>query len=206
MNKTIAIIDYELGNTRSVKNALTQLGYRSIISRRKEDLRQAHALILPGVGSFGEAMGNLERLDLLEDLNYLVLELRKPILGICLGMQILADRSEEDSRFRGLGWIEGEVVRLAPPGLRVPHVGWNHLAIHHGEPLFTRNEPESHYYFDHSFHYSCSPEHVAATCVYGTEVVAAVQKDNIFGVQFHPEKSHKSGLKLFRSFFSSHLI
>ena len=202
MNKRIAIIDYEVGNTHSVKNALDLLGYRTIISRREADLASADALILPGVGSFGEAMRNLTRLGLIGLLDHLVNQRKKAILGICLGMQILTNRSEEDPGYDGLGWIDGEVKRIVTQNLRVPQVGWNQLNVYDRKPLFEKHQPESHYYFDHSYHFSCDAEYVSATCCYGSEIVAAVQKENIFGVQFHPEKSHRSGLKLFRSFFN----
>jgi len=204
MNKQIVLIDYEVGNIHSIQNALELLGYRTKVSRKADDIHAAQALILPGVGSFGEAMGNLMKFNLIDVLNHAVLHQGKPILGICLGMQILTESSEEDPAFAGLGWIPGKVIKVDVPNLRVPHVGWNELDIHLEAPLFSKHENTSHYYFDHSYHFTCSKQFVAASAQYGIEVIAAVQKENIYGVQFHPEKSYNNGLKLFRSFFNHH--
>ena len=202
MKKEILIIDYKVGNHQSVENALTFLGYDFLVSDKKEDIRRANVLILPGVGAFGEAMANLKQLGILETLSKEVLVKKKPILGICLGMQIMADYSEENGRHEGLGFIEGGFVKLeAKNGLRVPHVGWNNMKIIKKAPLFSKVEKNASFYFDHSYHFKGKKEHVSAVCGYGADVVAAFQKEHIFGVQFHPEKSQNNGLKLFRSFF-----
>jgi imidazole glycerol-phosphate synthase subunit HisH len=205
MNKQrVVVIDYGVGNTHSISNAIEFLGYKVRISFDPNVIRAADVLILPGVGAFEEAMSNLRRRQLEPVLHDEVMVRRKPILGICVGMQMLATHSEENGHHRGLNWIPGRVVRFAlPENYSVPHVGWNDIHFDRQGPLFARNAAHSNFFFDHSYHFECAPEHIAATCKYGLEVTAAVCKDNIFGVQFHPEKSQTSGLKLFRSFISS---
>ena len=200
----ILIIDYKVGNNQSVMNALKLLGYEFSVSNKKEDIEKADVFIMPGVGAFSEAMKNINELGILETLKEQVLVKKKPILGICLGMQILAEQSEEYGLHKGLGWIKGEIKKLdEKKAVRVPHVGWNDIAMKKKTPLFEKTAEGADFYFDHSYHFVCDEEFIAATCQYGNEVVAAVQKDNIFGVQFHPEKSQSNGLKLFRSFFDN---
>tara|TARA_Y100000310_G_C20388633_1_gene671674 strand:- start:22 stop:642 length:621 start_codon:yes stop_codon:yes gene_type:complete len=202
MNNKIVIIDYGVGNISSVANALTFLGYDFVISNKKQDIEKGSSFILAGVGAFDEAMKNLKKLDLINILHNEVVVKKKPILGICLGMQILANSSEEGSQ-KGLGWIQGKVVSFPKEKTpRIPHVGWNTLSISEKKPLFERSDSGANYYFDHSFYFSSPKKNVLATCKYGVEFAAAVKKDNIYGVQFHPEKSQTNGLKLFRSFFS----
>ena len=151
----------------------------------------------------GEGMKNLKKLNIIGVLEEEVLVKKKPILGICLGMQMLAKTSQEDGLHQCLGWIDGEVKKLdVGPEWRVPHVGWNTVDFKEGNSLFTRVSQGANFYFDHGYHFVCAPQYVNATCRYGKDVVAAVQKDNIFGVQFHPEKSQNNGLRLFRSFFN----
>jgi len=199
--KRILIVNYGVGNHQSVVNALVFLGYSVEISSGVEAISQADGIILPGVGAFGEAMKNLNRLGIIPALEKQVLEKKKPLLGICLGMQILADESEENGNHKGLGWIRGKIKKLEfQKGYRVPHVGWNQVKVFHQSPLFKRTDEQASFYFDHSYRFVCEDAHVSATCAYGSDIVAAVQKDNIYGVQFHPEKSQVSGLKLFRSF------
>jgi glutamine amidotransferase len=199
----VVVIDYGLGNTRSVLNAVSRLGYRVELSGEPEVLAAADALVLPGVGAFQQGMHNLNRSGLRETLEEQVRGKQKPLLGICLGMQLLADRSEENGPCEGLGWIPGDIRRL-PAELRlpVPHVGWNPVQPC-GEPasLFDRLAGGDCFFFDHSYHFFCAPEYRCATADYGQPLVAAVRKGNIFGVQFHPEKSQTSGLKLLRGFF-----
>ncbi len=200
--KDILIIDYYVGNHLSIMNALAFLGYTFKVSNKKEDIIEADAYILPGVGAFAEAMKNLTDLGIIDLLKEQVLVHKKPILGICLGMQVLAESSEEDGFHQGLGLIKGEVIKIKANGVRVPHVGWNTLNIKKSSPLFTNAKEDCHFYFDHSYHFLCSQEAIAATCTYGETITAAVQQDNIFGVQFHPEKSQNHGLRLYRSFFN----
>ena len=204
MKQKIVIIDYGVGNTHSVLNAITRLGFSVKISDKENLISAADALVLPGVGAFDEAMKNLQARHLHEILNEQVLVNNKPILGICLGMQMFASFSEENGEHAGLGWIEGRVRLIdSQKGLRVPHVGWNDIKVNLKDPIFTRCPEESNFYFDHSYHYECASEHVAAFCNYGGKVTAAVQRKNIAGVQFHPEKSQNNGLRLFKGFFNT---
>ncbi|MEK7482288.1 MAG: imidazole glycerol phosphate synthase subunit HisH [Patescibacteria group bacterium] len=200
----ILIIDYRVGNHQSVLNALKCLGYNFLSSARKEDIEKADVYILPGVGAFAEAMKNLEQLDVVKTLTEQVLEKKKPILGICLGMQVLSERSQEYGPHRGLGWIKGEVVRIDTnnKNFKVPHVGWNDIKIVKKDPLFTKLDGAPNFYFDHSYHFVCDDSFVSSKCYHGIDMVASLQKDNIFGVQFHPEKSQNNGSKFFRSFFN----
>lgn len=202
---TIVIIDYGVGNTYSVINAILRLGYTKVkVSDKEDDIKSANALLLPGVGAFDEAVRNLKRHHLPEVLNETVLIKKKPILGICVGMQLLAEGSEENGWNEGLNWIPGKVKKLElPPSYAVPQVGWNNISFSKRDPLFSRTAESPNFYFDHSYHFETTPEHRLAWCDYGIEVTAAVQKENIFGVQFHPEKSQTNGLKLFRGFFNA---
>lgn len=187
-SKIIVIINYGMGNIGSVANALSYLGAKHFVSNSEQDLRRADALILPGVGAFGAAMENLRRLNLVDQLIHQVLFKKKPFLGICLGMQLLAKDSVEQGFFTGLGWIDSHVLAIEPShGFRVPHVGWNSVIMTRKVPLFERIEEGSHFYFDHSFHFQSMEDIVSATCGYGGTYVAAVQKENILATQFHPE-------------------
>ena len=206
MNKpTIVIIDYGIGNTHSVSNAIKYLGYKNIIiSDDEKKIQKADALILPGVGAFEECISNLKNRNLDIILNEAVIINKKPILGICVGMQLLATCSEENGLHNGLDWIKGAVKKIiVPKPLAVPHVGWNDVITMNENILFNRNIENSNFYFDHSYNFVCDEKYIAGYCDYGTRITAAVQKEHIFGVQFHPEKSQTNGLKLFRSFFNS---
>jgi glutamine amidotransferase len=205
MKLQICVVDYGVGNTHSILNALAALGHSRVrVSKLPSDLAKADVLILPGVGAFEEAMRCLraERLDLV--LTDLVMGSRKPILGICLGMQILATTSEENGMHEGLNWIPGHVRRIpSGPQHPVPHVGWNSVNHQNEVPAFNRLAQGSHFYFDHSYHYECAPEYVAAVSQYGEAITVAVHSGNVTGVQFHPEKSQNNGLRLFRGFLNS---
>jgi imidazole glycerol-phosphate synthase subunit HisH len=198
------VVDYGMGNLRSVTNALQVLGYRSVPMSQPDQLRTADVLVLPGVGAFGEAMRNLAARGLHDVLEDLIRREQRPLLGICLGMQLLARNSDEEGLFDGLGWIDAEVRRIAPKdlALRVPHVGWNTVRPGQTGSLFSALPEHASFYFDHSYEVTCEPAIVAAETDYGGPMVAAVQRDNIFATQFHPEKSHVSGLKLLRRFFN----
>lgn len=200
----VVVVDYGMGNVRSVQRALERLGCRASISGAATEIARAEALVLPGVGAFGRAMENLVRRDLRGVLDEQVMGREKPILGICLGMQLFADTSEELGHHRGLGWIPGHVERIDTKGtsLALPHVGWSATTAREGAALFDRVPPGTHFYFDHTFHLTCAPEDVLAVVDYGTAITAAVRRKNVLGVQFHPEKSQTAGLKLLRSYLT----
>ncbi len=206
LNQKIVIVDYGVGNIYSVSNAIKFLGYTNLkISDKESDLKTSDVLILPGVGAFDEAMRNIKSRNLDNILNEIVLVDKKPILGICVGMQLLAQGSEENGWHDGLNWIKGKVKKLELfHTYPVPHVGWNNIIIKNQTPLFTNQKNTTpHFYFDHSFYFETDDKYVSSYCDYGINVTASVQHNNIFGVQFHPEKSQNNGLKLFRSFFNS---
>ncbi len=204
MAKSIIIIDYGMGNLTSVSNAVKFLGYVSEITSDKARILAADALILPGVGAFAQAMENLNRLNLIPILNKRVKEQGVPFLGICLGMQLIAESSTEMGLHEGLGWIRARVEEISTmENLPVPHVGWNNVHVSNSSPLFVNIPNESHYYFDHSFHMICTDQKdVIAVCRYGIDLVAAIRHGNIFATQFHPEKSQVIGLKLMRNFLN----
>ncbi|WP_454021053.1 imidazole glycerol phosphate synthase subunit HisH [Azospirillum sp. Marseille-Q6669] len=197
------IVDYGMGNLASVAGAIRFLGYSATVANDAASLAAADVIILPGVGAFGQAMANLCRFGLIEALDREVHGKGKPFLGVCLGMQLLAEHSTEEGAHQGLGWIPGRVERIGQndPGLRVPHVGWNGVSPGPADSLFADRGADVAYYFDHSYHLICPPDIVAATCTYGDELVAAVHTGTIFATQFHPEKSQTAGLKLLRRFF-----
>ena len=197
----IAIIDYKAGNLNSVIKAFERIGVKNSIAQNQDDFKKADKLILPGVGSFKEAMFHLEQLHLIEILKEQVLIRKKPILGICLGMQLLLEKGFEGGLCEGLGFIEGEVVQFEEHlNLKIPHMGWNELEIYQYKPLYEGINNKSDFYFVHSFYVKCKDEFVSAKTEYGHKFVASLQKENIFGVQFHPEKSQNLGLKLLENF------
>jgi len=197
----VGIIDYGMGNLQSVRNALEYLGCEVQISSTPESIMEADALILPGVGAFSEAMSNLQKRNLIEPLQNAVLENRKPLLGICLGMQLLAESSEERGDSRGLSLIPGQVKRIPISGdLHLPHIGWNGITIKNHAPLFHEINDGGAFFFVHSYRYECDPSFVVGVTDYGVEITAAIQKEHIFGVQFHPERSQQKGLRLLRNF------
>lgn len=201
--KDLLIIDYGMGNVTSVVMALDFLGAEYRISGESEDIRNAQSYILPGVGAFHAAMDNLQERNLIEVLTEEVVKAKKPFLGICLGLQLLAENSTEKGFTKGLGWIKGQVELMdAADDCRIPHVGWNNISVVGESQLFDRITGEMNYYFDHSYHLKCPNEIKTAVCDYGMEVVAAVQQDNIMATQFHPEKSQRNGLKLLRNFLN----
>jgi glutamine amidotransferase len=198
-----AIVDYGMGNLRSVLNAFKILGEFAYIAEFPEQIENADAIIIPGVGAFGEAMKNLNEMDIIETLNQKVLIEKKPFLGICLGMQLIAESSMEGGKHLGLGWIPGQVEMIpVNKGTRLPHIGWNDITVKQKEPLFRNIDGDNSFYFVHSYYLNCKSEYVSATVDYDVEITAAVQKDNIYAVQFHPEKSQNTGLILLRQFIN----
>jgi imidazole glycerol-phosphate synthase subunit HisH len=204
-NAQIAIIDYDLGNTQSVKNAIEYLGYKVWVSDEYEKLKKADALILPGVGAFEAAMNSIQKKQLDKIIQELVIAHQKPILGICLGMQLLASTSEENGIHHGLNLIEGNVKKIIPKtNVTVPHVGWNDLVIKSEVKIYQNLKGSKNFYFDHSYYYDCESQYISASCQYGgLSITASIQKNNVMGVQFHPEKSQNNGLRLFRSFIEN---
>ena len=197
----IAIIDYDAGNLRSVEKALEALGQQVIVTKDAETIRQAEKVILPGVGAFGDAMANLQRLGLVEVIRETAAS-GKPFLGICLGLQLLFEDSDETPGVPGLGILRGHIKRIPEqPGLKVPHMGWNNLELHHDGALF-RGLPEHPYvYFVHSYYLEAEdPDIVTATAEYGVTIHASVQIGNLFACQFHPEKSSQIGLAILKNF------
>ena len=197
----IAIIDYDAGNLRSVEKALEALGQQVIVTKDAETIRQAEKVILPGVGAFGDAMANLQRLGLVEVIRETAAS-GKPFLGICLGLQLLFEDSDETPGVLGLGILRGHIKRIPEqPGLKVPHMGWNNLELHHDGALF-RGLPEHPYvYFVHSYYLEAEdPDIVTATAEYGVTIHASVQRGNLFACQFHPEKSSQIGLAILKNF------
>jgi imidazole glycerol-phosphate synthase subunit HisH len=194
----ITIIDYGLGNLGSVANMLRRIGVRSRISADPAVVGSASALILPGVGHFDEGMAQLHDRGLVPVLNECVRERKVPLLGICLGAQLLARRSDEGQR-PGLGWVAADVVKFdfgTRPALPVPHMGWNDVELSDPE-MFTGLSADARFYFVHSFHFRVdAPAHAVAWCTYGFRFVAAVRSGHVWGCQFHPEKSHRFGMKV----------
>ena len=190
-----------MGNVASVDKAIKHLGLESIITNDLIEIQQASYIILPGVGAFAQGMENLHKLGLVEILNKEVINNKKPFLGICLGMQLIASRGVEPNLTSGLDWIKGEVIKIIEPEKSIPHLGWNEITVTKNPIIKDFNKKD--FYFIHSFHFDVlNMENVAATVNYGKDYVAAIQKDNIFATQFHPEKSQTSGLELMKSFFS----
>lgn len=199
----IIIVDYGMGNFGSILNMLKRVGAKAAISSYVSDIEKADKLILPGVGSFDNAMKNLDGLKLVPVLNKKVLKEKTPILGICLGIQLFTKKSEEGT-LPGLGWIDAETIRFRfdrKQNLKIPHMGWNTVKILKARPLFENMYAGARFYFVHSYHLVCKNKQDAATTTgYGYDFVSSVAKGNIYGTQFHPEKSHKFGMKLLENF------
>ncbi|MDD3685581.1 MAG: imidazole glycerol phosphate synthase subunit HisH [Bacteroidales bacterium] len=204
MNKKISIIDYGMGNLHSVYRKLKTLDADVIVSSDLSTILKADKIILPGVGHFAKAMQNLKTLGITETLNELVLVQKKPILGICLGMQIMAKHSEEGD-CNGLGWFDADVVKFKHDNkiFRNPHMGWNNVQVMKDSPLMRGITENDEFYFVHSYHYTANNTNdVLTETEYDYKFCSAVQKDNIFGVQYHPEKSHDSGERLLKNFLA----
>ena len=202
----IKIINYGMGNIGSLSKAFKRVGVNSEVVSDLENIRETDKIILPGVGHFGRAMVNLKSQDLIQPLNYLVNSRKIPIFGICLGMQLFAKGSEE-CNCEGLGWIDADVKKIeVTDSLKVPHMGWNIIRNKKESEIIKNSDYNSStsFYFVHSYYMDCyDKESILFTTNYDFEFCSGVEKDNIFGVQFHPEKSHKSGLSLIKSFATS---
>jgi glutamine amidotransferase len=204
-SQRIVIIDYGMGNVGSINNMLKYLGTRAVISANHEDIKIADKLILPGVGHFDRAMGNINNKQLFELLNEMALIKKVPFLGICLGMQLMCNYSEEGSA-KGLGFVDATVRKFSFPDnneLKIPHMGWNYINPSKKSDLLIELEEKSRFYFVHSYFVDCTKvTDKLTTTQYGHEFVSAFEHDNLIGVQFHPEKSHRFGITLFKNFLS----
>ena len=203
----IVIVDYGMGNLGSIQNMIKKVGSAAIVSSKIEDIEQARKLILPGVGAFDTGVRNMDRLGLRPALNRKALKEKTPILGICLGMHLLT-RGSEEGKLPGLGWIDGETIKFrfeeSENHLKVPHMGWNAVQTQRSHSLFKGLNEEASFYFVHSYHVVCNTdEQVLARTRYGYDFASAVQKENIIGVQFHPEKSHRFGMRIIKNFLES---
>ena len=202
----IVILDYDMGNVSSIQNMLKKIGEKAIISRDPEIILNADKLILPGVGNFDMGMQQLNKYNLVKQIHIHAIEKRKPLLGICLGMQLLGRRSEEGKE-PGLALIPFDVVKFnfsndeCDPSLKIPHMGWDYTNSEFTDALTDDLDAVQRYYFVHSYHAVCDhTDNALMTCEYGYNFTAAVKKENIYGVQFHPEKSHMFGMKLLENF------
>lgn len=199
----IAIIDYDAGNIRSAEKALQFLGAETVITRDRKTILAADKVVLPGVGAFGDAMGKLRSYGL-EEVIHETVKKGTPFLGICLGLQLLFESSEESEGVEGLGIFKGRIVRIPDaPGLKIPHIGWNSLHYPNKGTLFQKVAEDSYVYFVHSYY--AQPEEasiIRATTQYGVELVASVEKDNVFACQFHPEKSSEVGMQILKNFMA----
>lgn len=196
----ISIIDYDAGNIKSVEKAVEFHGGKAVITRDRDVILNSDKVILPGVGSFGDAMNKLHSYKL-DNVIYDVCDMGKPFLGICLGLQLLYKSSEESTGVTGLGILDGEIKRIPDNGLKVPQIGWNSLCITEGAKLFKGISGNPYVYFVHSYYLkSSNPAEVAAKTHYSVEIHASVEKENIFACQFHPEKSGEVGLTILKNF------
>lgn len=196
----LLIIDYGMGNLKSISNMLKKLGHESVLSNKKEEIAKASKLILPGVGAFDQAMQNIKSLGIYDVINKKVTQEKTPLLGICLGMQLLTKGSEEGIE-PGFGWINANTIRFKSTSLKVPHMGWNSIRIKKQSPFFDPIEKERRYYFVHSYYVEYKQlDHTLAITHYNDEFSSVLHKDNIYGVQFHPEKSHNFGMEILNNF------
>ena len=197
----VAIIDYDAGNIKSVEKALQKLGQEVVITRDAETILNADKVILPGVGAFGDAMANLKKYGM-DQVIYQVVEKEIPFLGICLGLQLLFEKSDESKGVDGLGILKGEICKIPDcEGLKIPHMGWNALHLQNGGRLFRNISEQAYVYFVHSYYLKAEEEEIVkATTEYSTHIHAAVEKGNVFACQFHPEKSSDVGMQILRNF------
>lgn len=200
-NRTIAIIDYGMGNLRSVQKAFEKVGHKTLVTSDAGEVQQASKIVLPGVGAFGACMENLEKFGLIPTIHK-VIEAKKPFLGICMGLQVLFDEGEEFGKHKGLGIIPGKVVRFTlPKKFKIPHMGWNRIHKRRRIPIMAEIDENAYFYFVHSYHVlPKDPGVIVTTTDYGKPFVSSIARDNLFACQFHPEKSQTAGLKILKAF------
>ncbi len=199
-DNTIAVIDYHMGNLRSVGKAFQKIGARVVITNDPQAIKNADKIVLPGVGAFKEGMERLKQFNLIDILNREVIENKKKFLGICLGMQLIGTRSYEIEESPGLNWIKGDVVRFEGNNLKIPHVGWNEISFVRSNVLFENIPNQTDFYFVHSYHFKPDMKYIVSLTNYGFDFVSSVNQENIFGCQFHPEKSQRYGLEILKNF------
>lgn len=198
----ITIIDYGMGNLRSVQKAFERVGIDAKITRNSDEILNAEKLVLPGVGNFEKGMNNIRENGLINILNETVISRKTPILGICLGMQLMTNFSEEGS-CEGFGWVKSNTKKFSfkDNTLKIPHMGWNNLVMKNFDIIFKDVSNENYFYFVHSYYVSCDEDsEILAETTYGNKFISSFKKDNIYGCQFHPEKSHEAGLKILKNF------
>jgi glutamine amidotransferase len=197
----IAIVDYGMGNLRSVQKAFEKVGAKAVVTSDAGEVQQAEKVVLPGVGAFGACMENLEKFGLVSTIHKVIAD-KKPFLGICMGMQVLFDEGEEFGKHKGLGIIPGKVIRFKlAKQFKIPHMGWNRIHKRRRHPVLAEIDENAYFYFVHSYHVvPKDPQVIATTTDYGKEFVSSIAKDNIFACQFHPEKSQNLGLKMLKAF------
>lgn len=203
-NSKVVIIDYNMGNLRSVQKAFEKVGCNAIVSNDIDTIKNADKIVLPGVGAFKDGMKHLAELNLIDILNEEVIVNKKPFLGICLGMQLLSKKSYENGQTNGLGWIDAEVVKFDfidfDKKLKIPHIGWNNTSYKNKNKLFKKIPNNSDFYFVHSYHFNTQEDVITSTTDYGFDFISSINKDNIYAFQFHPEKSQTVGLQLIENF------
>ena len=204
MNELIAIVDYNMGNLRSVEKSFKQYNCQVVVTNDHKIISKADKVVLPGVGSFKDGMRELQKMQLIDTLNESIIRDEKPFLGICLGMQLIAKRSFENGETEGLGWIDADVVKFdfsnSENNFKVPHVGWNSVAYKNSCSLFEEIPNDSDFYFVHSYHYKIYEDVSIGETKYGEVFTSSIQKNNIYAFQFHPEKSQNTGLKIISNF------
>lgn len=205
MNNTVTIIDYNTGNLQSIIRKIKMLNRIPVVTSQADEILKADKIILPGVGHFGKAMKQLENLDLIAVLNEAIIVQKKPVLGICLGMQLMSDYSEEGN-VKGLGWISGTVKKIKVENsteFKIPHIGWNQLTIQKESLLVREINDLDEFYFVHAYHFDCQNKNdILSYTDYENKFVSAIEKNNIYGVQFHPEKSHEIGMQMMKNFLT----
>jgi glutamine amidotransferase len=196
----IVIVDYKMGNLGSIKNMIKKIGHKSVVSSNKDEILKASKIILPGVGSFDRAIQNINQMKLKESLEYVALTKKVPVLGICLGMQLMTSGSEEGN-LSGLGWIKGKCKKFDFTNLRIPHMGWNYVKVTSNIDLTKKIDNNYKFYFVHSYYVSLDDKSsIILSTNYGIDFCSAYKYGNIFGVQFHPEKSHRFGMQMLTNF------